>query len=77
MMRYQIGETLLLLENMSFRGAGKAQPIASAVVMDYSQATLLYKIHYETYSGQKGEIEVPEERLFSQSLATEGRMFNL
>jgi len=63
-MRYQNGDRVILLENMSFKGGGKGNPIASAAIISYNKITEHYRISYEVFgSGEKGEIDVPEERL--------------
>lgn len=68
-MRYQNGDRVILLENMSFKGGGKGGPIAAAEIIGYNRITEQYKIRYEVYgSGEKGEIEVAEDRLiFSEN----------
>ena len=63
-MRYQNGDRVILLENMSFKGGGKSDPIASAEIISYNKITEQYRIRYEVFgSGEKGEIDVPEDRL--------------
>lgn len=63
-MRYQNGDRVVLLENMSFKGGGKGQPVASAEIIGYNRITEQYKISYEVFgTGEKGEIDVAEERL--------------
>lgn len=65
-MRYQNGDCVILLENMSFKGGGKGEPVASAEIIGYNRITEQYKIKYEVFgTGQKGEIEVSEERLIA------------
>lgn len=67
-MRYQNGDQVILLENMSFKGGGKGEPIASAEIIAYNRITEQYRIRYEVYgTGEKGEIDVSEERLFISS----------
>jgi len=63
-MRYQNGDRVLLLENMSFKGGGKGNPIAHAEIIGFNKITENYTIKYEVMaSGETGQIEVPEERL--------------
>lgn len=63
-MRYQNGDRVVLLENMSFKGGGKGGPIASAEIIGYNRITEQYKISYEVFgTGERGEIDVHEERL--------------
>ena len=65
-MRYQNGDRVILLENMSFKGGGKGNPIASAEIVSYNRITEHYTIRYEVYgSGEIGQIDVPEDRLVS------------
>jgi hypothetical protein len=67
-MRYQNGDRVVLLENMSFKGGGKGGPIASAEILSYNRITEQYKISYEVFgTGEKGEIEVSEERLVNSA----------
>lgn len=67
-MRYQNGDRVVLLENMSFKGGGKGEPIASAEILGYNRITEQYKISYQVYgTGEKGEIEVSEERLVNSA----------
>lgn len=67
-MRYQNGDQVILLENMSFKGGGKGEPIASAEIIAYNRITEQYRIRYEVYgTGEKGEIDVSEDRLFISS----------
>lgn len=67
-MRYQNGDRVVLLENMSFKGAGKSEPIASAEIIGYNRITEQYKISYEVFgTGERGEIDVTEERLILSS----------
>lgn len=67
-MRYQNGDRVILLENMSFKGGGKGEPIASAEILSYNRITEQYKISYEVFgTGEKGEIEVSEERLVNSA----------
>jgi hypothetical protein len=67
-MRYQNGDRVVLLENMSFKGGGKGEPIASAEILSYNRITEQYKISYEVFgTGEKGEIEVSEERLVNSA----------
>lgn len=67
-MRYQNGDRVILLENMSFKGGGKGEPIASAEILSFNRITEQYKISYEVYgTGEKGEIEVSEERLVNSA----------
>jgi hypothetical protein len=67
-MKFSPGQSLLLLENMKFNGGGKAQPMASALITGYNETSNLYRISYEVYgTGERGEIEVPEDRLYSPS----------
>ena len=67
-MRYQNGDRVVLLENMSFKGGGKGEPIASAEILSYNRITEQYKIIYQVFgTGEKGEIEVSEERLVVSS----------
>jgi hypothetical protein len=66
-MRYQNGDRVLLLENMSFKGGGKGNPIAHAEIIGFNKITENYTIRYEVMtSGETGQIEVPEERLTSK-----------
>jgi hypothetical protein len=63
-MRYQNGDRVVLLENMSFKGGGKGEPVASAEIIGYNRITEQYKISYEVFgTGEKGEIDVSEDRL--------------
>ena len=63
-MRYQNGERVFLLENMSFKGGGKGNPIAYAEIVGFNKITENYTIKYEVIaSGETGQIDVPEERL--------------
>ena len=65
-MRYQNGDKVLLLENMSFKGGGKGNPIAYAEIIGFNKITENYTIKYEVMaSGETGQIEVPEDRLTS------------
>ena len=67
-MRYQNGDRVVLLENMSFKGGGKGEPIASAEILSYNRITEQYKISYEVFgTGEKGEIDVAEERLITSA----------
>lgn len=67
-MRYQNGDRVILLENMSFKGGGKGQPMASAEILSYNRITEQYKIKYEVFgTGETGEIDVAEERLIVSS----------
>lgn len=65
-MRYQNGDRVILLENMSFKGGGKGNPIASAEIVSYNRITERYTIKYEVFgSGEIGQIDVPEDRLIT------------
>lgn len=67
-MRYQNGDRVILLENMSFKGGGKGNPIASAEIIGFNKITEQYTIKYEVFnSGETGQIDVPEERLTSDA----------
>jgi len=77
-MRYQNGDRVLLLENMSFKGGGKGNPIAHAEIIGFNKITENYTIRYEVMaSGETGQIEVPEERLTSKQGDSNTLHFNL
>jgi hypothetical protein len=70
-MRYQNGDRVVLLENMSFKGGGKGNPIASAEILAFNKITEHYTIKYEVFnSGETGQLDVPEERLTSETERT-------
>jgi len=67
-MRYQNGDRVILLENMSFKGGGKGNPIAHAEIIAFNKITENYTIKYEVFnSGETGQIDVPEDRLTSET----------
>ena len=77
-MRYQNGDRVLLLENMSFKGGGKGNPIAYAEIVGFNKITENYTIKYEVMtSGETGQIEVPEERLTSTQADSSSVHLNL
>ena len=67
-MRYQNGDRVILLENMSFKGGGKGNPMAFAEIVGFNKITEYYTIRYQVFnSGETGEIEVPEDRLTAET----------
>ena len=67
-MRYQNGDRVILLENMSFKGGSKGEPVASAEIISYNRITEQYKVRYEVFgTGETGEIDVSEERLVASA----------
>ena len=67
-MRYQNGDRVILLENMSFKGGSKGEPVASAEIISYNRITEQYKVRYEVFgTGETGEIDVSEERLVTSA----------
>lgn len=67
-MRYQNGDRVILLENMSFKGGGKGNPMAYAEIVAFNKITEYYTIRYQVFnSGETGEIDVPEERLTAET----------
>jgi len=77
-MRYQNGDKVLLLENMSFKGGGKGNPIAYAEIIGFNKITENYTIKYEVMaSGETGQIEVPEDRLTSTQADSSSVHLNL
>jgi len=77
-MRYQNGDRVILLENMSFKGGGKGDPIAYAEIIAFNKITEHYTIKYEVIaSGEVGQIDVPEERLTSTSTDPDKARFNI
>jgi hypothetical protein len=67
-MRYQYGDRVILLENMSFKGGGKGNPMAYAEIVSFNKITEYYTIRYQVFnSGETGEIDVPEERLTAET----------
>jgi len=67
-MRYQNGDRVILLENMSFKGGGKGNPMAYAEIVSCNKITEYYTIRYQVFnSGETGEIDVPEERLTAET----------
>ena len=67
-MRYQNGDRVLLLENMSFKGGGKGNPMAYAEIVAFNKITENYTIRYQVFnSGETGEIDVPEDRLTAET----------
>ena len=65
-MKYPIGKSLVLLESMDFKGGGVGKPVAVAEILSFNPLSERYKIRYTVYvSGETGETEVPEGRLYS------------
>jgi len=58
-MKYPIGKSLVLLESMDFKGAGVGKPVAEAEILSYNPLYTVYT------SGETGETEVPESRLYA------------
>jgi len=77
-MRYQNGDRVILLENMSFKGGGKGDPIAYAEIIGFNKITEHYTIRYEVIrSGETGQIDVPEDRLTATETDADKARFNV